>query len=128
MIQLEEVLRIHEILIEQFGGTPGIRDLPGIESAIARPFSTFGNQELYPSIEDKAAAIIESIVSNHPFLDGNKRTGYVMMRLTLLNYGKDITASEDEKYDFVIRIASGQLNFDAIKLWISQRSYNSPPV
>jgi len=118
MIQLQDVLSIHKILIDQFGGAQGIRDKAGIESAIARPYSTFDNQELYPTPEEKAAAIIESIVTNHPFMDGNKRTGYVMMRLLLLNAGKDIEASEEKKYDFVINIASGQMDFDSIKTWI----------
>ena len=107
----EDVIGIHKILIERFGGSDGIRDEGAMESAIQRPYSTFDNQELYKSIEEKAAAIIESILINHPFVDGNKRTGYTLMRLLLMNEGKDIIASEDEKYQFVIDIASGKLKY-----------------
>lgn len=70
---------------------------------------------------DQSAAIIESIVKNHPFHDGNKRTGYTLMRLHLLNNGLDINASEDEKYNFVISIASGRIDFDQIKQWIEKK-------
>jgi death-on-curing protein len=77
MISLSEVKHIHNILIAKFGGSKGIRDLGILESAINRPYQTFDKNELYPDPEDKAAAIFESIISNHPFVDGNKRTAYV---------------------------------------------------
>jgi death-on-curing protein len=76
MISLKEVEDIHTILINDFGGSNGIRDVSALKSALARPFQTFDNNELLPTIIDKAAAIIESILINHPFIDGNKRTGY----------------------------------------------------
>ena len=106
MISKKDALNIHNILIEQFGGGQGIRDEAALESALARPYSTFDSQELYPSPEEKAAAIIESILINHPFIDGNKRTGYVLMRLILMNFGKDISAMEEEKYESVIGVAA----------------------
>ena len=81
MIKLEDVLKIHKLLIDQFGGSHGVRDKSSLNSAINRPFATFDQQELYPEPMDKAAAILESIVTNHPFIDGNKRTGYVLARL-----------------------------------------------
>lgn len=124
MISIEEVLQIYNILIERFGGSNGVRDLELLDSSISRPFNTFGQQDLYPTIIDKAAAIIESIVRNHPFVDGNKRTGYALMRLLLLSNDIDIIASEDEKYDFVISIASGELTFEQIKRWIELKSAN----
>lgn len=121
MISIEEVLRIHQILIEKFGGSEGVRDFRLLESSVFRPFNTFDSLDLYPSPVDKAAAIIESIVKNHPFIDGNKRTGYTLMRLFLLNEGQDIEAPEDEKYDFVIKIAEGKLTVDEIRNWIETR-------
>ena len=87
-------------------------------SAINRPFTGTGDTEFYPTIHEKAAALIESIVKNHPFVDGNKRTGYVMMRLFLLNNGFDIQASQDEKYTFVISIANGEFDYEKIYSWI----------
>jgi death-on-curing protein len=118
MISLEEVLAIHENVVSKTGGSKGVRDLGLLESAISRPFQSFGGHELYPDVAGKSAAILESIVKNHPFMDGNKRTGYVLMRSLLLLHGEDINASEDEKYDFVIAVAEGRLDFDGIKAWI----------
>ena len=118
MISIEDAKSIHSVLIEQFGGSYGIRDEAALEAAIYRPSSTFDGKELYSTPEEKAAAIIESVLINHPFIDGNKRAGYVLMRLVLLNSGIDIQASEDEKYEFVINIASGQMKKDAILKWI----------
>ena len=121
MIDYQEVLEIHQVLIYEFGGLHGVRDEKGLRSAIERPFSGFGDEEFYPGPEEKAGAILESIVKNHPFIDGNKRTGYVLMRLLLMNYGKDIQASQDDKYDFVIAVASGKLEFLQIVSWIKER-------
>lgn len=100
MIVLQEIKDLHKTLIELFGGLIGIRDLESLKSAISRPFQTFENKDLYPSTIQKAAALIESIVSNHPFIDGNKRTGYVTMRIFLISNGFDIKASQDEKYNW----------------------------
>lgn len=121
MIRIEEVEHIHNLLIEEFGGTKGIRDYGALEAAINRPFATFDQQELYPDPIDKAAAILESILINHPFIDGNKRTGYVLMRLLLLQSAQDIQAGQEEKYNFVISIATGELTFEGIKKWIGER-------
>jgi death-on-curing protein len=86
-----------------------------------RTYQTFENKDLYPTPSEKAAAIIESILNNHPFIDGNKRFGYVAMRLTLMDYGLDIHANEDDKYDFVIKIAIGDFKFDQILNWINDK-------
>ena len=118
MIELKTVLVIHELLIQQHGGSAGVRNMQSLESAIARPYSTFDGEELYPTAFEKAAALAESIIQNHPFVDGNKRTGYVLMRLVLLQNGEDIIADEQAKYDFITSIASGQLNFEEIVDWL----------
>jgi death-on-curing protein len=121
MIDLGQVLRIHKLLVEQFGGPDGVRDINILEFALNRPLQTFDGQDLYPNTIDKAAAILESIVKNHPFVDGNKRTGYVIMRLILLQDGMDIAASQSEKFDLVIKVASGELDFEGVKQWLSLR-------
>ena len=121
MIRLEFVINIHEILIEKFGGIHGIRDKKALESAISRPFMTFDQQDLYPSPIEKAAALLESIISNHPFLDGNKRIGYVLMRYFLMENNLDVKATQTEKYEFVIRIAQGLLSYEQIHSWLSER-------
>lgn len=118
MIDVNEVEKIHDILIESFGGAKGIRDRGILESAIHRPYQTFDGQELYPSPIDKAAAIFESIISNHPFIDGNKRTAYVLMRLVLKESKMDIDLGQDQKYDFVIKAAKREFTYDQIRTWI----------
>ena len=119
MISIKEVEEIHKTLIETFGGSHGVRDLAALDSALARPFQTFDNKELHPTTVDKAASLIESILINHPFIDGNKRTGYVLMRILLINDGIDIKASQQEKYDFVIDIASGKSKLEEIIDWLN---------
>ncbi|CAN5916661.1 type II toxin-antitoxin system death-on-curing family toxin [soil metagenome] len=118
MMDIKEVEQIHTLLIQEFGGAKGIRDYRALDAALKRPFATFDQRDLYPTAVEKAAAIMESILLNHPFLDGNKRTGYVLMRLLLLQANQDITADQDEKFSFVISIAKGERTFEGIKEWI----------
>ena len=118
MITVEEAIKRHNRLIEQFGGATGIRDLNGLEAALARPYATFDRQELYPTAIDKAAAILESLVINHPFVDGNKRIAYGLMFLILAENGFTLTVSKDEQYTFVISASTGEIRFDEIKSWL----------
>jgi death on curing protein len=120
MIDVETAIKIHNILIERFGGSFGIRDKNLLESALARPFQTFDKKDLYKTSIEKSAALIESIITNHPFIDGNKRFGYVIMRLFLMDEGLDIKATEDEKYNFVIAIAKGNFKYPDICNWIKK--------
>lgn len=76
MILVEEVEKLHAFLINRFGGSHGIRDRETLLSALSRPYQTFDGSDLYETIHQKAASLIESILINHPFIDGNKRTGY----------------------------------------------------
>jgi death on curing protein len=77
--------------------------------------------ETYILIEDKAAAILESTVINHPFIDGNKRTAYALSRIFLSLENFDLEASQNEKYEMTIQASKGQIRFDEIKLWIKSR-------
>ena len=120
MISVKEAGEIHKILIEAFGGSHGIRDMASLDSALARPFQTFGKDDLYPTPIHKAAALIESLLINHPFVDGNKRTGYVLMRIFLINNGLDINTTQEDKYIFVINIASGKTKFEEILDWLTK--------
>lgn len=125
MISTDDAISIHEVLITKFGGSRGLRDRGALEASLARPYATFGGEELYPSSIDKAAALMESILINHPFIDGNKRIAYVLMRLTLmqpsLDSGQlDIKATQEEKYDMVIAATTGVLRYEGIKAWINK--------
>ena len=122
MIDSKTAERIHDILIDQFGGSKGLRDRKVLESALARPYGTFDGKDLYPTPIEKAAALFESLIIGHPFVDGNKRISYVLMRLLLLESGFDIQATEDEKYSFVISASTGQFRFDDIKDWLLKHS------
>ena len=124
MISQKEAEEIHKLVIEMFGGSHGIRDYNGLESALARPFQTFDNQDLYLNTLLKAASLIESILINHPFIDGNKRTGYVLLRIFLIQNGIDILASQEEKYVFIIGVASGTLKYDQILDWLQKHTTN----
>jgi len=123
MISPNEAEEIHKILINNFGGSHGIRDVNNLESALARPFQTFENEELYPTAILKGAALLESLLVNHPFIDGNKRLGYTLLRLFLLSNGLDIAASQQDKYEFIIDVASGKRNFDAIAEWLTSHTF-----
>lgn len=121
MITLEEALAIHEEVVAATGGSHGLRDRGGLEAALARPFASFGGEGLYPDPVTKAAAMLESIIKNHPFVDGNKRAGYTLGRLMLMTYDVDLRAADDEEYDMVILVATGQLDVDGIVAWMRTR-------
>jgi death-on-curing protein len=119
MIDLKTVENVHNILIDKFGGSKGIRDIGSLEAALARPYATFDQKDLYPTSIDKAAALFESLIINHPFVDGNKRIAYVLIRLVLMADNLDIVASQNEKYAFVIAASKGEFRFEQIKEWLT---------
>ena len=119
MITLEEVLFLHTASVKDFGGSDGIRDLVLLESAVERPTATFDGIELYSTPAAKSASILEIILKNHPFVDGNKRTGWLACATLLRFYGYRFTLTEDEAYDFVIKVASSQMQFEEIEKYIS---------
>jgi death on curing protein len=100
MILLKDILSLHLFSINLYGGGEGIKDLGGLESAIARPFATFGGVYLYPTSFEKAAAIGESIIMNHPFDDGNKRTGFLAMITLLRDDNYIFNGSLNDYYNF----------------------------
>jgi death on curing protein len=122
MIGQQEAEFYHAQLIRDHGGTNGLRDPGLLDAALNRPFATFGEQDLFPSHFDKAAAIMHGIITGHPFLDGNKRTGYELGRLLLQAGGHDIDAALEQRYDMVIRVATGQLEVEGIKAWLEAHS------
>ena len=122
MIFRLEILRLHDLSIQKYGGSYGVRDEGLLDSALARPFQTFAGSDLYTSILEKAAAIIESVIINHPFIDGNKRTGFLAM-LAILKTGEiNLTASEEDAYQFVISISTGKIKFEQIVEWLKKNT------
>jgi death-on-curing protein len=118
MITIKEVLHTHSALINQFGGKHGIKNLSALESALLRPFQKYNNKDLYSEVNEKAAALLESMLVTKPFQDGNMPAGYVLMRLLLLDEDLDLYATQVEKYDFIIATAAGELKFDDILSWL----------
>ena len=119
-LTLVEVLELHRRIIEQSGGALGVRDFGLLESAIAQPRMTFGGEELYPSPIEKSAALGFSIIMNHPFVDGNKRTGHAAMETFLVLNGMEISVSVDEQENFVLAIAAGEMDREALVGWLQQ--------
>ena len=113
-----EVLDIYRRVMQQSGGLVGIRDLGGLESAIAQPRMTFGGLELYPTLVEKAAALGFSLIQNHPFLDGNKRTGHASMEIFLILNGYQIKAGVDEQVEIILQVASGAINRETFSEWL----------
>jgi death on curing protein len=117
---LIEVLDLHRQIINFSGGILGIRDVSMLESAIAQPWMTFAGEDLYPTVIDKAAILGFSIIMNHPFIDGNKRTGHAAMETFLILNGNEISASVDEQELIILTLASGNLERRAFTEWLRQ--------
>ena len=120
MIRLTEqqVLAVHSMMIEMTGGVDGVRDNSLLDSALNAPFQTFDGKELYPALLSKAAVMCRSIISNHPFVDGNKRTGIHVTLIFLELNGIELQYSQNELIELGFGVASGQLSSDDILKWL----------
>ncbi len=122
-LSLSEVLRIHNDQIERYGGTPGIQDLNLLQSAIAMPMAGFKGRFLHNDLFEMAAAYLFHIVRNHPFIDGNKRTGIVCALVFLELNGIEIHASEDALVEMVTAVAEGRMKKDAVAKFFRKYAY-----
>jgi death-on-curing protein len=121
VISLEELVWMHAVAVTEFGGSQGIRDRGLLESAIARPLATFGGKNLYDTPFRRAAALAESLVLNHGFVDGNKRTAMYAMAAWLEREGFVVDAARGELRDVALSIASHELDTEQIAVWLAQR-------
>jgi death on curing protein len=117
-LTLKEILELQRRILEQSGGLAGIRDMGMLESALAQPLMTFGGEELYPTIVEKASALGFSLIKNHPFIDGNKRIGHAAMETLLVLNGHEVNASVDEQEQEILKVASGELGRDEFTNWL----------
>ncbi len=117
-LTVAEVLEIYRHLMQQSGGTAGVTNLGALESAVAQPRMTFGGQELYPTIVEKASALGFSLIKNHPFFDGNKRIGHAAMEVFLVLNGFEIFADVDEQEKVILKLASGELGREEFTQWL----------
>ncbi|HEY2158909.1 MAG TPA: type II toxin-antitoxin system death-on-curing family toxin [Isosphaeraceae bacterium] len=120
-IGLGQVLWIHRRVIETSGGDPTVLDLGKIESALAQPRMTFGGADLYPTLAEKAAALGFSLIKNHPFLDGNKRTGIMAVLAFLGRNGYRLIAPVDEAEAVILGVADGTVGRGEFARWIRGR-------
>ena len=107
MIKIEAVIRAHELLVEKSGGSHGLRDKGLLESALAAPFATFGGVYLYPTVHEQAARLAYGIVNNHPFIDGNKRIGVLVMLAFLEEKGITLVYSDEDLIELGLSLADG---------------------
>lgn len=124
MIRLTEqqVLSVHSRMIEMTGGSDGVRDRSLLDSALNAPFQTFDGKEIYPALLSKAAVMCRSIISNHPFVDGNKRIGIHVMLIFLELNGIELQYSQNELIELGLGVASSNLSGDDILKWLIEHA------
>lgn len=114
----EKVLLLHKLIAQETGGSIGVRDEALLESALENAFAGFGGQEFYPTKEEKGSRLGYTLISNHAFVDGNKRIGmYVMLTFLEVN-GIRIECTNDEVVNAGLSVASGSMDYDALLKWV----------
>jgi death-on-curing protein len=119
-LTLGEVVALHRAILESSGGASGIRDLGGLESALAQPRASFGGTDLHSSLHAKAAALGFSLALNHPFLDGNKRVAHAAMEAFLMLNGSEIVATVDEQERLMLDLAAGRVTREQLAEWLEK--------
>ena len=120
MIRLSksQILLIHDQLISETGGSSGLRDEGMLDSALNAPFQTFGGEDVYPSLQQKAARLCFGLVKNHPFVDGNKRIGAHAMLVFLALNGIELQHTQSELSDVILQLAAGEIEATDLLRWI----------
>ncbi|MEH1822821.1 MAG: type II toxin-antitoxin system death-on-curing family toxin [Nostoc sp.] len=125
-LTLEKVLELYHRIVEQSGGSAGVSNMGGLESAIAQPQMTFAGEELYPKIAEKASTLGFSLIKNHPFIDGNKRVGHAAMEVFLVLNSFEINATVDKQEQVILQVASGELGRDEFTEWLRNQIIAQP--
>ena len=120
LLTVDEITKLHTKLTAKTGGSDGLRDMGLLESAVYSAQSSFGGTEVYPTPVEKAARLQFALTSNHPFVDGNKRIGVLVMLLTLKLNGINLRYTQEELTELGLAAASGMLNYEDILAWIQQ--------
>ena len=121
-LNAEQILFIHYRLIEETGGSHGVRDTGLLQAAVHCAFAAFGGKDLYPDAFHKAAALMHSIVKNHPFIDGNKRTAITSAVILLQSNGYVLKISDKEIERFTLRAAEGKVNVESMAAWFRKKT------
>ena len=118
VLSKRQILLLHSQLISETGGSDGLRDAGLLESAINSPFQQFGNEDLYPTIQQKASRLCFGLVNNHPFIDGNKRIGAHVMLVFLALNGIELEYTQDELSSTILKLASNEISYKQLTTWI----------
>ena len=120
MIKLskEQILMLHTQLIQQTGGSDGVRDYSLLDSALETPFQSFGGDELYPTIQAKAARLGYGLIKNHCMIDGNKRIGIHAMLVFLALNGIELKYTQKELYETILDVAAGNIEYEDLLQWV----------
>ena len=118
----QQVLAIHDRMIKRFGGSHGLRDIGLLESAVFRPQASFDGKDLYVSVFDKAAALLQSLLKNHPFVDGNKRTALTSAGIFLKINGYTLINTHEEEVAFAVSVDNGHLPLEQIASWLKKNA------
>ena len=120
-ISIEFVIRLHEMLIKESGGSKGVRDINLLKSALYSPLQTFGDRELYPDDLDKIVSISHSLIKNHSFIDGNKRIGTLVLYMLLKENGYELEWTDEEVIEIGLKVANGEMRKEDLKKFIKRR-------
>ena len=114
----EKVLLLHQLIVAETGGSNELRDIGLLDSALEGIFQTFGGEELYPTKEEKGARLGYTLISNHAFVDGNKRIGmYVMLTFLEVN-GVHMDCTNEDVVEAGLGVASGEMNYEELLVWV----------
>jgi death-on-curing protein len=119
---VEDILFLHTVAIQEFGGLDGLRDVGALRAAVARPRTGFGGRELFATPLARAAAAMDAIVQNHPFVDGNKRTGLLAAAFALEREGFEMAADPAELVEVTVGLATHAVSVERLNRWLQERS------
>ena len=114
----KQILMLHTQLIQQTGGSEGVRDYNLLDSALETPFQSFGGEELYPTIQAKAARLGYGLIKNHCMIDGNKRIGTHAMLVFLVLNGIELKYTQKELYETILDVAAGKMEYEDLLQWV----------
>jgi len=121
-LSVAQVRALHDLQIERFGGGSGVRDPGALDASVMRPRASFGGEDLYADLPAKAAALMHSLVQNHPFVDENKRVGLHAMLVFLSENGMELTTTSRELVELTLAVATSRIGVEALAIWLRQRT------
>lgn len=119
-LSVRQILMLHDALIQTSGGSNGLRDESFLDSAVFAPIQTFDGKDLYPTLIDKASRLAFGLITNHPFIDGNKRIGTHAMLVLLAINGLELEYNDEDLIEVILQVAAGELSEVLLHQWIGE--------